>query len=80
MDTRPQRRPPDPPRDKGASAETAAEARQGPLGRPVLYVLAGGLVLAAIFLIATQLWNASEDLPPAGAIEPAVTVQPATPL
>ena len=52
--------------------ETAAEARQGPLGRPVLYVLIGGLILGGIYLIGTQIWSTSENLPPAPTIEPAV--------
>ncbi|MGD9740769.1 MAG: hypothetical protein AB7O56_01865 [Bauldia sp.] len=59
--------------------ETGREARQGPLGRPILYVLIGGLILAAIYLIATQIWSNSETLPPAGQIEdaaPAVDVVP----
>ena len=46
--------------------ETSAEARQGPLGRPILYVLIGGLLLAAIFVIGSQIWSAAEDLPEAG--------------
>lgn len=60
-------------------AETAAESRQGPLGRPVLYVLIGGLALAAVYVIGTQIWSGSEDLPPAAQIqeEPAVVTPPA---
>jgi len=54
--------------DARKHVETAVEARQGFLGRPVLYVLIGGLVLAAIFIVATQIWNVSEPLPPEGAV------------
>lgn len=59
--------------------ETGREARQGPLGRPILYVLIGGLILAAIYLVATQIWSNTEDLPPAGQIE-GTTVTPETPV
>lgn len=61
--------------------ETAAEARQGPLGRPVLYVLVGGLVLAALFVIGSQIWSVAEDLPETGTVqlEPAVTPPAVTP-
>jgi hypothetical protein len=70
-------------------AETAREARQGPLGRPILFVLLGGLALAAIYLIGTQIWSNSEELPPPNQIEdtatpatttPAVNMTPATPV
>jgi hypothetical protein len=40
----------------------------------MLYVLIGGLVLAAIYLIGTQIWSNSETLPPAGQIDVAPTV------
>jgi hypothetical protein len=49
--------------------ETAVEARQGWLDRPMLVVLIAGLVLAAIFVVAMNIWSDSEDLPPAGQIE-----------
>lgn len=49
--------------------ETGGESRQGPLGRPILFVLIGGLALAAVYLIGTQIWSNSEDLPPPGQIE-----------
>lgn len=52
--------------------ETATEARQGVAGRPVLWVLIGGLALGALYIIGTQIWNASEDLPDEGAVAPAV--------
>lgn len=60
-------------------SETARESRQGPLGRPVLYVLVGGLALAAVYLIGTMIWSNTEDLPPPGQIQeqPAETVPPA---
>jgi hypothetical protein len=65
--------------------ETAREARQGPLGRPILYVLIGGLALAAVYLIGTMIWSGSEDLPPAGQVQettvpPAVNMTPADPV
>ena len=69
----------------GRHTETATEARQGSLGRPVFYVLVAGLLLAAAFLIGTQLWAGTEDLPeaPAAAIEPPageeLVTPPATP-
>jgi hypothetical protein len=52
----------DPFRDPAMDAETvsASEARQGPEGRPVLYVLIGGLVLALIA------WAAAEMYPRGG--------------
>lgn len=64
------------------NAETAREARQGPLGRPVLYVLLGGLALAALYLIGTMIWSNSEELPPPNQIQetvetPAVNMTPA---
>lgn len=68
--------------------ETGREARQGPLGRPILYVLLGGLALAALYLIGTMIWSNSEDLPPpnqiqeepAAATTPAVNMTPADPV
>ena len=68
--------------------ETAVEARQGWLDRPMLVVLIAGLILAAIFVIAMNIWSGSEDLPPAGQIDdtpaavedapaPAVPAEPA---
>lgn len=57
-------------------AETGGEARQGPLGRPVLYVLLGGLALAALYLIGTMIWSTSEDLPPPNQIQTNETVAP----
>jgi hypothetical protein len=56
--------------------ETATEARQGSLGRRVLYVLIGGLVLGAIYLIGTQIWNLSEN-PPAEPVDPPAISLPA---
>ncbi len=74
-------RTPSPARGTPRHVETAAEARQGPLGRPVLYVLVGGLILAAVFVIVSQIWSVSEDLPEMGtqmdAATPAVTPEPA---
>lgn len=66
-------------------AETAREARQGPLGRPILYVLLGGLALAAVYFLGTMIWSNTEDLPPPNQIEdtatpvttPAVNLTPA---
>lgn len=48
--------------------ETGAEARQGFLGRPVLYVLVAGLALALLFVVGTQIWSATEET----AAEPAI--------
>jgi len=68
-------------------AETGGEARQGPLGRPILYVLLGGLALAAIYLIGTMIWAGSEDLPPPNQIQdqpaqtaPAANITPTDPV
>lgn len=68
-------------------AETGSEARQGPLGRPILYVLLGGLALAALYLIGTMIWSNSEDLPPPNQIQtepvevtPGVNMTPADPV
>ncbi len=41
--------------------ETAAETRQGPLGRPMLKVLIGGLILAAIAWGAAEMFGESTD-------------------
>ena len=41
--------------------ETATETRQGPLGKPVLMVLLGGLVLAVIAWGAAELFGESTD-------------------
>ncbi len=41
--------------DEDPAVETAVEARQGFLGRPVLMVLIGGLVLAMIAWLAVDL-------------------------
>ncbi|WP_262262550.1 hypothetical protein [Phyllobacterium sp. A18/5-2] len=41
--------------------ETATETRQGPLGRPVLMVLIGGLILAAIAWGAAEMFGESSD-------------------
>lgn len=60
------------PRDPATPVQhtqTAVEARQGWLDRPILVVLIAGLVLAAIFVIAMQIWSGTEDLPPAGQIQ-----------
>lgn len=46
----------------GPLQETANEARQGPKGRPVLWVLVGGLVLCVIALI--YLMSTGIDDPP----------------
>ncbi len=58
-------------------------ARQGSPGRPILYVLVAALILSAIYLVATQVWTASEPTPPAGMIEetpgPAATPEPVNP-
>lgn len=56
--------------------ETAREARQGPLGRPILYVLLGGLALAAVYLVGTMIWSGSEELPAAGVQTETTTVTP----
>lgn len=69
---------PDPAR---RHTETATEARQASYGRPVLYVLLGGLILGALYLIGTQIWSGSEELPEgAGVGETIPVVEPeATP-
>lgn len=72
----------DPDRDqytRPMHVETAREARQGPLGRPILYVLLGGLALAAVYLVGTMIWSGTEDLPPAGQVQdqPAIVTPPA---
>lgn len=65
-----------PPQDRSAHVETGRETRQGPLGRPILYVLVGGLALAAVYLIGTQIWSNSADLPPANQVEGGETPTP----
>lgn len=57
--------------------ETATESRQGLLDRPILIVLIAGLILAAIFVVATQIWSASEETPDAGLIADQVADPPA---
>lgn len=42
--------------DEDPAVETPVEARQGFLGRPVLMVLVGGLVLAVIAWLAVELF------------------------
>lgn len=42
-----------------AEIETGRETRQGPLGKPVLYVLIAALVLAGIYLVGTGIWSVS---------------------
>jgi hypothetical protein len=80
METRPLSDPRLPYGRERPHTETAAEARQGPLGRPILYVLIGGLILGGVYLIGTQIWSNSEDLPPAPAVEPALpAADPAPP-
>lgn len=44
-----------------AEIETGKETRQGPLGKPVLYVLIGGLVLAGVYLVGTGIWSVSTE-------------------
>ncbi len=59
--------------------ETGAEARQGFLGRPILYVLIGGLALALVFIVGTQIWSATEDTatePPIGEVSADAGVAP----
>lgn len=41
--------------------ETAKKARQGPLGRPILKVLIGGLLLAAVAWGAAEMFGESTD-------------------
>lgn len=41
--------------------ETAKEARQGPLGRPILMVLIGGLLLAVVAWAAAEMFGESTD-------------------
>ncbi len=41
--------------------ETAKEARQGPLGRPILMVLIGGLILALVAWAAAEMFGESAD-------------------
>ncbi len=47
---------PDDHTDEDPAVETAVEARQGFLGRPVLMVLVGGLILTMIAWIAVELF------------------------
>lgn len=43
--------------------ETAKQARQGPKGKPVLYVLIGSLVLLAIYMVGLLTWSGSTSPP-----------------
>ncbi|MEP7454943.1 hypothetical protein [Phyllobacterium sp. SB3] len=49
------------PRTNDNVGETAREARQGPLGKPVLLVLVGGLLLAAVAWGGAELFGESTD-------------------
>lgn len=40
--------------------ETTNEARQGPKGKPVFYVLIASLVLAGLYLAAMMTWSGSQ--------------------
>ena len=53
---------------------TPAEARQGARGRPLLYALVVGLVLAGLFVIGMQFWTVEEDVPTTAQIEEPVIV------
>lgn len=46
-----------------ARIETENEVRQGPPGKPVLYVLIGALALAAVYLVGTMIWAGSTAPP-----------------
>jgi len=65
--------------DQPAEIISPVEARQGRLGRPVLMVLIAGLILGAIYVLATTFWAVDEELPPSGEVAPVVTPAPATP-
>jgi len=56
---------------------TPVEARQGGRGRPLLYALILGLVLAAVFVIGMQTWTVSEDVPDSVALDEPLAVPPA---
>lgn len=58
---------------------TATEARQGYANRPLLYALILGLVLAVIYIVATQIWTASEPLPSQPVELPAAAPVPGPP-
>ena len=54
--------------------ETGMEARQGFIGRPIFYVLIGGLILAALFLVGTQIWSMTQPPPAEGALGSDISV------
>jgi hypothetical protein len=54
------------------------KARQGPLGRPVLLVLLGGLVLALIAWAGVEMWGEHIDRPAAEEPGGITTTPPAT--
>lgn len=48
-------------RQTGKVTETATEARQGNYGRPVLFVLVCGLILALLAWTGAEIWGESQD-------------------
>ncbi len=63
-------------RSERTHTETTTEARQGETGRTILYVLIGGLLLAALYFAGTQIWSQSEDTEPAAEVEGGEVVDP----
>jgi hypothetical protein len=62
-------RPPDTlPSDEPIERIDGVEARQGGLGRPVLYVLVAALILGAFYLMGTTFWASNETNIPGGQI------------
>jgi hypothetical protein len=65
--------------DQPTEVVTPAEARQGRLGRPVLMVLVAGLILGAVYVLATTFWAVDENLPPSGEVAPVADAAPTPP-
>jgi hypothetical protein len=57
---------------------TTNEARQGTTGRPVLYVLLTGLVLAMVVWAASEMWGTSVEPPTEAQINPPTTDETTT--
>jgi hypothetical protein len=59
---------------------SAFEARQGTRGRPLLYALVIGLVLAGLLVLGLQFWTVQEDVPTTAQIEEPVIVPDTPPI
>lgn len=73
-------------RDRPMAPVSPTKARQGAYGRPVLYVLVGGLLLAALAWVGAEWWGSATapenpaNQPPAAVAPGSAETEPAPPM